>query len=120
MREALSDIAGSPLSDWAWEKATLPTTLGGLGLRSASLHASVAFLCSIAASLNLVQSIIGYHPITPPQVQDSVLALAEVAKFTSWRSIDDIYVPISQRQLSRIVDEARFDSLLQFAPDERS
>ena len=80
----------------------------------------MAFLCSIAASLNRVQSILGYHPITPPQVQDSVLALAKVAKFTSWRSIDNIDVPISQCQLSRIVDEAQFDSLLQFAPDERS
>ena len=120
MREALSDMAGSPLSDWAWEKATLPTTFGGLVLRLGSLHAPVAFLCSVAASLNLVQSILGYHPIAPPQVQDSVLALAEVTKFTSWRSIDDIDVPISQHQLSRTVDEARFDSFLQFAPDERS
>ena len=104
LREALSDIAGSPLSDWAWEKATLPTSLGGVGLRSASFHCPVAFLCSFAASLNLVQNILGYHPITPPQVQDSVSTLAEVAKFTSWHSINDIDVPISLRQLSRVLD----------------
>ena len=120
LREALSDIVGSPLSDWAREKATLPTSLGGVGLRSASFHAPLAFLCSFAASLNLVQSILGYHPITPPQVQDSVSALAEVAKFTPWHSIDDIDVPISQRQLSRVLDELRFNSLLQSAPDKRS
>ena len=119
LREALSDIAGSPLSDWAWEKATLPTSLGGVGPRSASLQAPVVFLCSFAASLNLVQSILGYHPITPPQVQDLVSTLVEVAKFTSWHSIDDNDVPISQCQLSRVQDEARFNSL-HSAPGRRS
>ena len=87
MKEVLHDTARSPLTDWAWRRQLFPY-LGGLGLGSASFHAPVAFLCSFAASLNLVQSILGYHSITPPQVQDSVLAMVEVATFTSWHSID--------------------------------
>ena len=39
MREALSDLAGSPLPDWAWLKASLPSSLGGLNIRRASVHA---------------------------------------------------------------------------------
>ena len=39
MRRALESILGRPMSDWAWLKATLPCCLGGLNLRSASLHA---------------------------------------------------------------------------------
>ena len=30
MREAVSDLVGTPLSDWVWLKATLPSSLGGL------------------------------------------------------------------------------------------
>ena len=37
IRETLSDLAGGPLSDWAWKKASLPSSFGGLNLRSASL-----------------------------------------------------------------------------------
>ena len=42
MLEALSDIAGSPLSEWAWLKASFPSSMGGLNIRKASqLHTSV-------------------------------------------------------------------------------
>ena len=47
VREALEDITGSPLSDWAWLKANLPCSLGGLNLRSAALHAPAACISSI-------------------------------------------------------------------------
>ena len=47
MRDALSDLAGGPLSDWVWKRATLPSSMGGLNLRSASLHASAAFISSL-------------------------------------------------------------------------
>ena len=33
MREALSDMTGSPLPDWVWLKASLPPSLRGLNLR---------------------------------------------------------------------------------------
>ena len=46
LRQALSDLAGSPLSDWSWLKASLPSSLGGLSLRRASLHAPAAYIGS--------------------------------------------------------------------------
>ncbi len=39
IRRALESILGGPLSDWSWQKASLPCSKGGLGLRSAPLHA---------------------------------------------------------------------------------
>ena len=36
IRETLSDLAGGPLSDWAWRKASLPSALGGLNLKPRS------------------------------------------------------------------------------------
>ena len=38
MREAVSDLAGCPLSHWSWLKASLPSSLGGLNIRQATLH----------------------------------------------------------------------------------
>ena len=41
LRDILSDLAGGPLSDWAWLKASLPSSLGGMAgnvSRSSSLH----------------------------------------------------------------------------------
>ncbi len=46
IRKALESIMGGPLSDWSWQKASLPCSKGGLGLRSAPLHAPAAFLDS--------------------------------------------------------------------------
>ena len=42
MRGALSDLTGSPVPNWPWLKALLPSSLGGLNLRSASCHAPAA------------------------------------------------------------------------------
>ena len=44
MLEALSDLAGGPLPNWSWLKASLPASLGGLGVRRASFHATIGSL----------------------------------------------------------------------------
>ena len=54
MRDALSDLAGGPLSDWGWLKASLPSSRGSLNIRSASLHAPAAYISSTTQSRNLV------------------------------------------------------------------
>ena len=50
MRDAVSDLAGCPLSDWAWLKSSLPSSLGGLNIRHATLYAPAAFIGSIHQS----------------------------------------------------------------------
>ena len=63
MREALSDMCGSPLPDWAWLKASLPPSLGGLNLRRGSLHAPAAYIGSLYQSKPLILRILG-RPLT--------------------------------------------------------
>ena len=59
VRRALEDISGGLLPDWAWLKANLPCSLGGLSLRSAVLHAPAAYIRSITESIDLVSKILG-------------------------------------------------------------
>ena len=42
MREAVSDLAGCPLSDWSWLKVSFPSSLGGLNIQQATLHSPAA------------------------------------------------------------------------------
>ena len=63
MREALSDIVGAPVSEWSWQKASLPCSMGGLGLRRASLHAPAAYTSSLHQCLRLMSGILGHSPL---------------------------------------------------------
>ena len=55
---ALESIIGAPLPNLAKQQASLPVSFSGLGLRSASTHASAAFLSSVAQSLVKVNEIL--------------------------------------------------------------
>ena len=46
MYESVSDLIGAPLSDWSWQKASLPISLGGFGIRQTSFHDPAAFVSS--------------------------------------------------------------------------
>ena len=48
-------VVHSIVSDWSWLKTTLPSSRGGLNLRSALRHASAAYLASHTTSLPLVK-----------------------------------------------------------------
>ena len=120
MRESLSDHAVGPLSDWAWHKASLPSSLGGLSIRSARLHAPAAFISSLAQSGDLIDMIMGRLPSPSIHLADVVSDLATAAEMPDWVSVEDIDVPLCQRPLSRKIDEASYGSLLSSAPDTRS
>ena len=66
MREGLSDLVGSPLSDWAWLKASLPSSSGGLGLRQATLHAPATYIGSVLQAQPLISDILGHSFSHPP------------------------------------------------------
>ena len=53
LRKCVSLGLGVLLPDFAWTQATLPISLGGLGLRSAVLHAAGAYLSSVSRSARL-------------------------------------------------------------------
>ena len=65
MREALSDLASGPLSEWTWLKASLPSSLGGLNIRRASLHAPAAYISSLVCSEEMVTRILWHAPGAP-------------------------------------------------------
>ena len=60
IRSTLSNIVNVQLDDTQWQLATLPVASGGLGIGSASLLSSPAFLSSVSATSSLVESIISY------------------------------------------------------------
>ena len=120
MRDALSDIAGSPLSDWAWLKASLPSSFGGLNIRRASLHAPAADIGSLHQTMPLVSEILGHFPKAPINLSSAISALALAAGRPEWCSSLEIYVPLHQRHLSHAIDEASYSALLAQAPDARS
>ena len=120
MRDNLSDLAGGPLSDWSWLKASLPCSLGGLNLRQALLHAPAAYIGSLQQSQSLISGILGHPPVTPVLLHHCISALAVAACKLEWSSLQDIDIPLRQRVLSKVIDEASYDTLLDGAPDTRS
>ena len=54
LHSAVSDIVGAQLSDWSWVKATLPVSLGGIGVRLASSYAAAAYISSVSQSSSLI------------------------------------------------------------------
>lgn len=62
LHRTLEAIIGSPVSDWSWLKATLPSSHGGLNIRRAASHAMAAFLASRVSSMPLVEQILGHTP----------------------------------------------------------
>ena len=109
MLEALFDLAGGPLSNWAWKKASFPSSLGGLGIRWASLHAPAAYISSLDQCSALVTEIL----------RGSLSCLAEAASRPEWLTIQEIDVPLRQHSLCRSVDIASYHHLLSEAPDSR-
>ena len=120
IRGALSDLVGGPLPEWSWLKASLPSSLGGLGLRRALFHAPAAFIGSLRQANFLMCSILGHSPSAPPLLPNCISALSVAAGRPEWLSLLDIDVPLTQRALSKSIDMASFDALLNDAPDTRS
>ena len=100
MRNTLSDLAGGPLPDWSWLKASLPSSLGGLNIRLASLHAPAAYIGSFQQCRPLVADIIRHAAQQPAHFPHAIRALAVAVARPDWSSIDDIDVSLTQRHLS--------------------
>ena len=120
MREALESTLGGPLSEWSWLKASLPSSRGGINLRSASLHAPAAFLASSCLSQTLVESMLGHAPGPSSHTTSTVAALSAAASRPDWVSLEEIDVPLRQHSLSVVIDEAAFQLLLSSAPSPRA
>ena len=86
----------------------------------ASLHVSAAYIGSLVQTRTLITRILGHTPAPSPHMDNAVSALADAAKRPDWSSLDEIDVPCRQHPLSRCIDEAAYQQLLDSAPDTRS
>ena len=77
MHDALSELVGSPLTEWAWLKASLPSSRGGLNLRRTSLHATTAYVGSRTQTSALVAEIRCGVPVPLDDLSGSIAALAD-------------------------------------------
>ena len=117
MREALETILGGLLDKWSWLKASLPSSRGGVNLRSTSLHAPSAF---VSHSQGVVEKMLGHVSILSPHTSSCVAALSTAASRPDWQTLEDIDVPLHQHSLSLAIDEASHQQLLSSAPSTRS
>ena len=58
LRDSLNSLLGTQVNHRQWIQASLPVSMGGIGIRNASPHAAGAYLVSLAHSLPLMQTII--------------------------------------------------------------
>ena len=119
IRETLTEIAGGPLPEWTWRKASLPIHFGGLGLRNASTTAPAAYIGSTSEAKASIEVLCGLST-QPPHLDHALKELSKEANRPDWASIEDIDVPLRQQTLSRSCDRNAFESLLNSAPDPRS
>ena len=77
VRAAAEGIIGSPFSDIEWLQATLPSIMGGAGLRSAASHAPAAYLVSVSSADDIIGEITGRNP-GPGEAEVGAASQAEV------------------------------------------
>ena len=109
-------MSHSSLSDEAWCQASLPITLGDLGLRKAQSVSSLAFIGSCNSSRDLVKRLLSTSAtkessilLLDCEMSSKATFLQEFGSLTSDTNIDSV----SQRSLQKQVDTRKFDSLKQ-------
>ena len=91
VHDVLETTMGGHMSDWSWLKAFLPSSLGGLNLRSASLHAPAAFLASTLQSSQIVERILGHQSGISSHTNSTLAFLAVAAAHLEWSDLDNNY-----------------------------
>ena len=84
LRRGLSLVLNVELSDKQWKQANLPVHMGGLGVSSAGMLASSAFLASAAATLPLQDAILArsVHREEDPAMRSAILVWTEISQST--------------------------------------
>jgi hypothetical protein len=111
---ALSDCIGAQiyLDDPHWLHASLPVSMGGLGIRSAVAHSSAAFVASILQTENLVRRMVGNHTSARDPTQALGILTSATANATTPISLP-LTAATTQKSLSRCVDESSLFRLME-------
>ena len=97
MLSSLSRSIGAHLGEWSWPKASLPVSMGGLGLRKAAVHSAAVYYSSFHCSAPTLEDILGYLRDLSPLLDSCCHLLAQHSARSDWSSHQDIHVdtPIS-------------------------
>ena len=81
-REALTRIMGSSLQDLQWPQASLPSSMGGLGLCSEVAHTPGAYAASYTSSQPLLRALLSLPEETPslPLPQTTLILFSELLR----------------------------------------
>ena len=119
MFHCINDLVGGALSLWSHLKATLPPRLGGIGIRLASAHSGAIFLASTQACSALVLSL-SNQEIPPSYVSSAIASFTSFTGLSNVTSLSDLPQPVTQKSLSRLVDDFAFNHLLYTSSEVRS
>ena len=109
-RGALSRILGTPVSDLQWAQSKLPVAMGGLGLRAATDHASVAHATSLISAHSLVNDLLGQGELAQGELALPLLPLPLLEDITAKQG-EEVLVTVeslhgmSQKMASLKVDK---------------
>ena len=96
LRDSLNSLLGTQVDESQWMQASLPVSMGGLGLRNALPHAAGAYLVSLARSLPHLGR-------APPSIEDSLQILNSKVSASSAFTLDDLKTK-PQIQVTHAID----------------
>ena len=109
IRGGLSRILGSNLTDLQWAQSSLPSAMGGLGLRCAIDHAPIAHAVSLLAAKPLLDGLLG-EDVEDPRLPQPLLDQIS-AKTGEEVSVESL-IGVSQKSASLKVDLLKQSLLL--------
>ena len=115
IRGALSRLLGSTLTDRQWAQASLPAAMGGLGLRSALVHAPAAHAVSLLSAQTLLDGLLG-EDVNGPSLPQPLLDLIS-AKTGEDETLETL-TGVSQNMASLKIDLSNKSLLLQHISEE--
>ena len=115
---AFSNLIGGSVTSWARLKASLPIRLGGLGLRQAGVHCAAIFISSVHACSPLIYALSG-QSVSSSYISSALQVFCSGLGWAPLSSLEDFEIPISQKSLSRLIDNSLFKGLLGTALDPR-
>ena len=110
LRRSLERITNSSLDDPAWQQASLPISMVGLGLREASAAALPAFVGSRNSTLELALHLLGADPVDPGDSDYLPSGEESQAREQLCLILPDLH-SASQRSIQRALDSLSFTSL---------
>ena len=116
VRSALEAILGAPLSPPQWDQASLPISMGGLGLRRAEVHGPGSYLASVGSTAELVEEIRCEEEPSEHKVDKSLEALN--CQLGDPLTKEGVRV-MTQRQISGLVDTEAASRLKQATSEVR-